>query len=610
MTVIKKAIHLIAGPLAFIFNTSFSTSIFPSLFKNAVITPIHKKGDVTDLNNFRPISLLNNLSKILEKLVAHRISSHLELHNLLVDQQFGFRHGRSTSDAVAHFLQKLDETLTSGQHAIGIFCDLTKAFDCVDHALLLSKLPSFGIGGGSLNWIESYLSNRHQKVKVPTSDPPLNNLTSNISHSVSNSFTLTPIPSPHFSSFPTHVPPSHLLSASTIQDLHSSNGPSISNESHGTSNSLIPPSFPSHSLPSNATPLSPTSLPFSSDSTVNTHQSFPTCSGQHSEQNTHTGRPIPSSSPPISSYTYSSSLQVQAGVPQGSVLGPLLFLLYMNDIISADLRAFLTLFADDTTILVSGLNIADVLAKAAEVMSFIQNWFKTNKLCLNQTKTSYIYFNSPHSSLPHIKTLNLSISPTAEVKFLGLVVDSKLTWKTHIQSLISKLSKAVFAVNSVRRNVSFSTALLSYFSYFHSVMSYAIVYWGYSPEVKSVFRLQKRAVRAVFGFCRRTSCKSIFKDSKILTVYAQVILDSCILIHKISNSLTKHSEVHDHNTRNKNKIIISTNKIMDKSFLKEGIKHYNKLSDEHKQLEPSRFKSILKERLLDLVPYSFDEFKG
>ncbi|KAI5734494.1 hypothetical protein M8J77_007136 [Diaphorina citri] len=143
------------------------------------------------------------------------------------------------------------------------------------------------------------------------------------------------------------------------------------------------------------------------------------------------------------------NLKIKAGVPQGSVLGPLLFLLFINDITSADPSAFLTLFADDTTVLVSSHDRDSVFRRSAEVMSKIQTWFQTNKLHL-------------------------------EVKFLGLVVDCKLKWQLHLQQLHSKLLTAIFAVRSVRKNVDSCTALLSYHSYFHSLISYAIVFWGFT----------------------------------------------------------------------------------------------------------------------------------
>ncbi|XP_008486674.1 uncharacterized protein LOC103523403 [Diaphorina citri] len=141
-------------------------------------------------------------------------------------------------------------------------------------------------------------------------------------------------------------------------------------------------------------------------------------------------------------------------------------------------------------------------------------------------------------------------------------------------------------------------------------MSYAIVYWGFSPQLESVFLLQKRAVRAVFGYGSRTSCRPLFKEYGILTIYAQVILDSCCLIHKVAPTLTKRSDIHGYNTKYKNNIINSSNKIMDGSFLGEGIKYYNKLPKELRSLGPEPFRNTLKGQLLEMVPYSLGEFKG
>ncbi|KAI5731462.1 hypothetical protein M8J77_010354 [Diaphorina citri] len=511
--------------------------------------------------------------------------------------------------------------LAIDHHAIGIFCDLTKAFDCVDHALLLSKLPSFGIRGNALLWIQSYLSNRQQKVKVPgcsaspvTADP--NSTTSLSSSSLSLPTPSLPTLSLSTPSLPTPSPP--FLHPSPHQNQVSSTSP--------TSSSITQtPRLPFlHSPPTNRPPpltCQPAStLPPTLHIQPNLHPpySIPSHSTVHNTSSTlplptHSG-PIPTSfsSPPTSSYTYSSNLQVLSGVPQGSVLGPLLFLLYMNDITSADPSAHVTLFADDTTILVSGSDLNNALLKSAEVISNIQKWFKSNKLSLNESKTSYLYFTTSNNStpLPPIKTPKFSLSPTTEVKFLGLVVDRKLEWKSHIDNLVPKLATAVFAVNSVRRNINSKAALLSYFSYFHSVMSYAIVYWGFSPQLESVFLLQKRAVRAVFGYGSQTSCRPLFKEYGILTIYAQVILDSCCLIHKVAPTLTKRSDIHGYNTKYKNNIINSSNKIMDGSFLGEGIKYYNKLPKELRSLGPEPFRNTLKGQLLEMVPYSLGEFKG
>ncbi|XP_026685470.1 uncharacterized protein LOC113470903 isoform X2 [Diaphorina citri] len=155
---------------------------------------------------------------------------------------------------------------------------------------------------------------------------------------------------------------------------------------------------------------------------------------------------------------------------------------------------------------------------------------------------------------------------------------------------------------------------MSYHSYFHSLMSYAIVFWGFT-NIESIFILQKRAVRAVFGLWhwsngRSVSCKPLFLQHKILTVYAQAILDTLLLIHKLSSSLPRHRNVHQHDTRNRNQILISRNMLMDKSFLKQGITLYNKLPPAVREMREEMFKSTLKEYLLNLAPYSIEEFQG
>ncbi|KAI5729120.1 hypothetical protein M8J77_025680 [Diaphorina citri] len=168
MSILRSVVHTIAAPLADIFNSSFSSSTFPDCLKTSVVSPIFKKGATTEVGNYRPISLLSNFSKILEKLVNYRLYFHLQGANMLNDKQFGFRAGKSTADAVANFLKDLDLSQSSRNHSIGLFCDLSKAFDRVDHAILLSKLPFYGVRENSLKWFQSYLVGRNQTTKIPT----------------------------------------------------------------------------------------------------------------------------------------------------------------------------------------------------------------------------------------------------------------------------------------------------------------------------------------------------------------------------------------------------------------------------------------------------------
>ncbi|KAL1447184.1 hypothetical protein WDU94_005572 [Cyamophila willieti] len=484
MSFLKCIISIIATPLSHIFNCSLDSGVFPECFKSSVVSPIHKKGSVLDVNCYRPISLLSNFSKVLEKIVYYRLSFFLEGRKLLVDQQFGFRAGKSTGDAVANFLNNLDEALGSKKHAIGLFCDLSKAFDCLDSEILLSKLPSYGVRGSALNWFRTYLVGRHQKTKIS----------------------------------------------------------SLCNE--------------------------------------------------------------------IRTFEFSAPQIVKSGVPQGSILGPLLFLLYINDLVGCTKDGKFTLFADDTTILLCGANRAEAFQKLSRVLSDIQGWFTANRLKLNSSKTTYLYFN-PHQShtLSNVTSLNLTVSPSQEIKFLGIILDDSLKWQSHCEALKSRLSSAIFAIHSIRKNVDSKPALLSYFAYFHSLLSYGIVYWGFSSYASPIFLLQKRALRAVYGLRRDVSCRDLFQQNKVLTLYGQLTLDTCSLIHNLRHTLKKHSDVHDHNTRNRGNLITSRENKFQKSYLNTGIKIYNSLPPAIKSLTSNNFKPALKQTLLEISPYSFEEIQ-
>ena len=153
-------------PLSKIINLSFSTGIFPSILKTAKVIPVHKKGDKMDISNYRPISLLSNIDKIIEKLIYKRLYKFLENHKVLYAQQFGFRKNHSTSQTLLNITQKIMDALDKGQFACGVFIDLQKAFDTVDHAILLKKLYHYGIRGNALSLFQSYLSGRLQHVSI------------------------------------------------------------------------------------------------------------------------------------------------------------------------------------------------------------------------------------------------------------------------------------------------------------------------------------------------------------------------------------------------------------------------------------------------------------
>ena len=154
----------ISGILTIIFNNSMDTGIVPSKLKIAKVTPIFKAGDSHDFNNYRPISILPSISKVLEKIIYNRLHSFITNHDILSPCQFGFRPKRSTYMAINDFYSKVTEYLDNKMYTVGIFLDLSKAFDTLNHDILLTKLNSYGIRGLANNWIRDYLSERKQYV--------------------------------------------------------------------------------------------------------------------------------------------------------------------------------------------------------------------------------------------------------------------------------------------------------------------------------------------------------------------------------------------------------------------------------------------------------------
>ena len=157
---------LIIIPLAYIINRSFSTGVFPKLMKIVKVIPIHKGGSTQDVNNYRPISLLSIFDKIIEKIMHKHLYAFLENHNTLFQNQFGFRRNNSTVYALAQITEIIKESIDKGKSGYGIFIDLHKAFDTVNHGILLKKLEHYGIRGNMLDWFHSYLSDCKQYIEI------------------------------------------------------------------------------------------------------------------------------------------------------------------------------------------------------------------------------------------------------------------------------------------------------------------------------------------------------------------------------------------------------------------------------------------------------------
>ena len=276
-SILKILKSVLAIPLQLLFNYSFYSGTVPDQFKVARVVPIHKKGSTRLVSNYRPISLLSIFNKLIEKLMYNRIISFLEKFSILYNNQFGFRSKHSTTQALLLLTDKIQRSIDRGMFCSGIFLDLCKAFDTVNHRILLTKLEYYGIRGVSNDWFASYLSNRRQFVSL--------------------------------------------------------NG-------------------------------------------INSDYQTITC-----------------------------------GVPQGSVLGPLLFLLYINDMPKCSNILEFHLFADDTNLFLNNPNIINLETDLNTELEKVSQWLYANKLSLNIDKTSFVVFHSPQRRILH--NMNLRISNTS-----------------------------------------------------------------------------------------------------------------------------------------------------------------------------------------------------
>ena len=166
VTILKDNVNILSTPLSFIINRSFEQGVFPESLKTAQVTPVHKKEDTLTISNYRPISLLSVFSKILEKSMYNRIYSFLCKHKLINTTQFGFRSKHSTEHALISLIETIKKYLDDGEIVCGVFIDSQKAFDTVNHEILLEKLKHYGIRSKQNDWFRSFLTNKKQYVSM------------------------------------------------------------------------------------------------------------------------------------------------------------------------------------------------------------------------------------------------------------------------------------------------------------------------------------------------------------------------------------------------------------------------------------------------------------
>lgn len=423
-----KQNHDVLSPIiAFIANLSISSGVMPDSLKLANVTPIFKSGDPQVASNYRPISLLTSISKIIEKVINKRLLSYLERHGLLSDNQFGFRNNTSTEDAVTNLTDFVKNKLDQGQRCVGVFLDLAKAFDTVSRLILLKKMETMGIRGTPLSWFQSYLSSRKQRVK-------------------------------------------------------------IENRS-------------------------------------------------------------------------SDYIETDYGVPQGSVLGPTLFLIYINSLCSLNLaNAKVFTFADDTAIVFHGSSWDEVESTTQLGLQSVSRWLQYNLLTLNAGKTKYVAFAISKRTLPKTPLkLTLHQIPGADcarscdcpsvggvnnIKYLGVLIDNHLTWKDQIAALCRRLRKLLHIFKKLRAFADDETIRLTYLALCQSVLSYCVAAWGSACKINllPLERAQRAVLKVAYKKPFRYPTETLYQELKHLSVRQIFILTTLLKFHK--NAPMVKSETH------------------------------------------------------------------
>ena len=439
INLLKLIADIIAIPLSRIINLSFAKGVFPEILKTAKVIALFKSGSSDELNNYRPISLLSIFDKIIEKIMHKQLYAFLEYHNILFKNQFGFRKKCSTAHSLIEITEKIKESIDSGKFGCGIFIDQKKAFDTVNHSILLRKLEHYGIRGSMLDWFESYLTNRKQYVFY-------NGVSSDVK-----------------------------------------------------------------------------------------------C--------------------------------VTCGVPQGSVLGPLLFLLYINDLPNISNKLQFFLFADDTNIYYESNDLRHLEKTVNEELKKLSLWLNLNRLALNISKTNFVIFRSCRRIADHNVTLIMNrkaLQQSEYVKYLGVLLDEHLNWGHQIKNVALKCSRGTGMLAKLRPFLKIKLLRSIYYNLIYSHLSYGVQAWGSADRttLEKLNVLNNKAVRIlskvqyfqIYGQMPGPlpSAEPLYKNLEILKFQDLFQLNIASFVYstldfaspQIFHDWFKFDyEVHNHNTR-------------------------------------------------------------
>lgn len=486
--IFKKFAKFLAPVLTFLINISFTQGKFPDLLKRSKVSPLHKKNDRKDMNNYRPITLVPIISKIFEKAMHKRITNFFDKHSIIAEEQNGFQRNKSTTLAAYSLIKTVVDNIDKKVPVVSVFFDMSKAFDYVDHQILLKKCEKYGIRGQALSWIQSYLSNRMQCVEI---------------------------------------------------NKINENGEVVAHKS-----------------------------PF---------------------------------------------LYNKSGVPQGSVLGPLLFLIYINDL--PEIINYKTiLFADDISIIIPNHDISlNFDHTINSVIEIVTTWLLQNKLNVNVKKTAYIQFSNYKTNPPKLNVIcqGQEIREVNETKFLGITLDNHCNWKSHISNICTRLSQFIYALKRLRCTAGESAALTAYHGYVASILRYGLILWGNSSDIEKVFILQKKCLRAICGAGPIETCRPLFKKMRLLTLTGLYILEIGTFVRN-NPKLFKHYATVDPRLRPRDTTrllkTVCTSALYKKNSFAMSIKIYNRIPLQIRQLPTNLFIKCLRTWLIDNCFYNFNEF--
>lgn len=300
--------------------------------------------------------------------------------------------------------------------------------------------------------------------------------------------------------------------------------------------------------------------------------------------------------------------KVRFGVPQGSMLGPLLFLLYINDLPQSLYPSKCTLFADDTSLIIKQKESKSLERTANSVLSTLQLWLDDNLLYLNVKKTHCLLFRNKYPM--SINVGREEVSSACKIKLLGVLIDNKLSWHSHIDYLRKKLCSAVFAVRKLVNILDAGTIKSVYYAYVNSLLSYGIIFWGGSSEVVEIFKLQKWCIRVMVGIDRRTSCRTYFKELNILPLPSLYIMEMLTFVKCNLHLFPRNAHFHEYPTRRRGDLSVSGHRtaLYERGPRYVGLKLYNVLPREFQNLGQVGFKAAIRKELLREVFYSISEF--